>query len=76
MVDKQTDIVIYKQKGKAPTLEVRVAEDTVWLSQRQMSELFDKNVMTINEHIRNIYSERELSKKATIRKSLIVQQEG
>ena len=51
-------------------------KDIVWLSQRQMAELFDKNVMTVNEHIKNIYRARELDEPATQRKYLIVQNEG
>ncbi len=50
--------------------------DTVWLSQRQMAELFAKDVRTVNEHIKNIYKEEELSEKPTIRNFRIVQKEG
>jgi prophage maintenance system killer protein len=57
-------------------LTVSLDTDTVWLSQRQMADLFDKDVRTINEHIKNIYAEQELSQDPTIRKSRIVQQEG
>lgn len=42
--------------------------ETVWLSQEQMSELFDKSSKTINEHIINIYKEWELEKEATMKK--------
>jgi prophage maintenance system killer protein len=64
-------IVLY-QKG----LEVQLCDDTVWLTQKQMSDLFQKDVRTINEHIGNLYKEKELQKKPTIRKSRIVQKEG
>jgi hypothetical protein len=57
-------------------LEVRLEQDTVWLTQKQMAELFQKDVRTINEHVTNIYEERELTKKPTIRKFRIVQKEG
>jgi prophage maintenance system killer protein len=57
-------------------LTVSLDTDTVWLSQRQMADLFDKDVRTINEHIKNIYVEQELNQDPTIRKSRIVQQEG
>ncbi len=70
------DIIIYQPENKLPALEVRLEEETVWLTQKQMSELFKKNIMTINEHIKNIYTEGELQTSATIRKSLIVQKEG
>jgi hypothetical protein len=64
-------VILYGNK-----LEVRLEQDTVWLTQKQMAELFQKDVRTINEHVTNIYEERELTKKPTIRKFRIVQKEG
>jgi death-on-curing family protein len=64
-------IVLYKNR-----LEVRLEEETVWLTQKQMAELFNKGIATINEHIKNIYKERELKEKSTIRNFRIVQKEG
>ena len=55
---------------------MRLEDETVWLTQRQMAELFDKSVKTINEHVQNVYAEGELQPAATIRKSRIVQHEG
>jgi len=55
---------------------VRLQEETVWLSQKQLAELFQKDVRTINEHIKNIYEEGELQSGGTIRKFRIVQKEG
>jgi len=69
------EIVIYKSK-EGPKLEVRLEEETVWLTQKQMALLYDKGVSTINEHIKNIYKEGELEEKSTIRKFRIVQNEG
>lgn len=69
-------IVIYKPKSGAVRLRVKLEQETIWLSQKQMAELFDKTVPTINEHIKNIYQEGELNKVATIRKFRIVQVEG
>jgi hypothetical protein len=57
-------------------LSARFAEESVWLSQRQMAELFQKDVRTINEHLQNVYKEGELERGATIRKYQIVQTEG
>jgi prophage maintenance system killer protein len=71
-----SEIEIYKTKEGKAQIEVKFEDDTVWLSQKQLAVLFAKNVMTINEHIRNIYKEKEIDKKSTIRKSLIVQKEG
>lgn len=64
-------VILYKNK-----LEVRLAEDTVWLTQKQMSILFDKDVDTIGLHLRNIYKESELKESATTEESSVVQREG
>lgn len=70
------EIQIYQSTDNQTRVEVKFEEETVWLSQRQLADLFDKNIMTINEHIKNIYQEGELDENPTIRKSLIVQKEG
>jgi hypothetical protein len=57
-------------------VEVRLAGETVWLSQAQMAELFGKDVRTVNEHIVNLYDEAELEQAATIRNFRMVRQEG
>jgi len=72
---KKGEIVIYKSR-KGPILDVRLEEETVWLTQKQMALLFDKGIPTINEHIKNVYKEGELEEEATIRKFRIVQNEG
>ena len=76
MKNKQTDIAIYKPKGKAPALEVHLTEDTVWLTQRQMAELFQTNPQNITMHLRNIFNEGELEEPATCKDFLQVQTEG
>ena len=70
------EIVIYRTKDGKAVLDVNLQEETVWLSQVQMSELFEKDRRTISEHINNIFKEKELSKNRTIRKFRIVRQEG
>jgi hypothetical protein len=55
---------------------VRLENETVWLTQKQMAELFQKDVRTINEHIQNVFEEGELQRGATIREFRIVQLEG
>ena len=55
-------IVLYK-KG----VEVRLEKETVWLAQKEMATLFNKNIRTVNEHIQNIFKKKELSKKSVIR---------
>lgn len=69
-------IVIYKDSNNAPAISIRLENETLWLTQRQIAELFGVSVPTINEHIKNIFSEGELDKDSTIRKILIVQNEG
>lgn len=72
----QNPIAIYQSEDGNIRIEVQLEQDSVWLSQRQLSTLFDKDVRTINEHIRNILAEQKLEAGATIRKLRIVQQEG
>ena len=73
---EENKIIIYTIEDGKEKFEVNLKEETVWLSQRQMAELFEKDVRTINEHIGNIYKEKELDKSSTIRKIRIVQKEG
>ena len=70
------NIVIYQTQDGQTDIDVRLENDTVWLSQKQMATLFEKDVRTINEHINNVFSEGELEKDSTIRKFRIVQTEG
>ena len=72
----RSEILIYQTEDGRTRFGVRLEDETVWLSQKLMAELFQKDVRTINEHIKNIYSEGELEPKATIRKFRIVQTEG
>lgn len=69
-------IIIYKQKDNTPVIDVRLDEDTVWLNQKLMSELFDKDTDNIGLHIRNIIKEGELDEKATTEYFSVVQKEG
>ncbi|MCK9161496.1 MAG: hypothetical protein ACOX39_09265 [Arcobacteraceae bacterium] len=57
-------------------LTVSVGNETIWLSQKQISNLFDKDIRTINDHIKAIYKDEELEENSTIRKFRIVQKEG
>ncbi len=67
-MDNFGNIVIYQTEDGLTKLDVRMEEDTVWLTQEQMAELFQKSVSTINEHVNNIYKEGELCKNDTMRK--------
>lgn len=68
MKNPEPQIVIYKTGDGQTNLRVKIEDETVWLTQDQMSELFDKSKSTINEHIQNIFEENELSEKQTMRK--------
>lgn len=67
-------ILIYKDGGL--NLQVRLDGQTVWLTQKLIAELFEVSVPTVNEHLANIYDEKELDPTPTIRKFRIVQTEG
>jgi hypothetical protein len=73
---RDSQILIYQSDSGETRLEVRLQDETVWLTQKLMSELFQKDVRTINEHIKNVYEEGELGPESTIRKFRIVQTEG
>ena len=62
------EVVLYQTTQDKPALQVRLNSESVWLSQQQMAELFGKAKSTINEHIRNIYEEKELVEQDTLRK--------
>jgi len=69
-----SDIVIYENGEVA--LTATVENETVWLSQKQMAELFGKNIRTINEHVNNLFKEGELEKEAVIRNFRITASDG
>ncbi|MDA7705470.1 virulence RhuM family protein [Rickettsiales bacterium] len=72
----QKDIIIYSSNDGKISFNVNVFNETIWLTQKQMAELFDKSVKTVSEHINNIFEERELEVNSTIRNFRIVQKEG
>ena len=71
-----SQIIIYQSKSGQTKIEVRLQDETVWLTQKMMAELFQVGVNTINYHIKEIYKEGELTPDPTIRKFRIVQKEG
>ncbi len=72
----QSNILIYQSEDGQTRIDVQLIDETVWLTQKLMAELFQVKIPTINEHIKNIYSEGELIQEATVRKFRIVQKEG
>ena len=73
---EESEIKIYKTPDGKTSIEVKLEKDTVWLSQKQMAELFDKDSDTIGLHLRNIYKSGELDKNSTAEKYSVVQKEG
>jgi hypothetical protein len=63
-----SEIIIYQTPEGNIRLDVRLEDDTVWLTQAHLCDLFDKNKRTISEHIRNIFSEKELNEHSVVRK--------
>jgi len=63
-----SDFLLYRAEDGDTHIQVCFSGQTVWLTQKQMAELFQKDVRTINEHIQNIFDEGELLPEAVIRK--------
>lgn len=71
-----SELILYTTEDGGVSVRLRAEDGTVWLSQIDMAELFQTTVPNINQHIKGIYSEGELSSEATIKNYLIVRQEG
>lgn len=72
----QSSLLLYETADGQARIEVQLTDETVWLSQKLMSELFQKDVRTINKHIQNIYAEGELKPDSTIRQFRMHNAEG
>lgn len=75
-MNQELDFLIYREPDGDVKIRATVAGDTLWLTQKAISELFDVGVPAISKHLENIYTEGELTKSATISKMEIVQDEG
>lgn len=71
-----SEIILYQTDDQQTRLEVRLQDETVWLTQKQMAELFQKDVRTISEHIQNAFEERELTQDSVVRKLRITASDG
>ncbi len=76
MEENKSQIIIYQTENGETKLDVRFQDETVWLTQKLMAELFQTSVPNINMHLKNIFEEGELEENRTIKEFLIVQQEG
>jgi hypothetical protein len=70
------EILLYQTEDGRTRVECRFQDETIWLSQAMMAELYQKDVRTINDHLQNIYEEGELDRGTTIREYRIVRREG
>ena len=71
-----SQIIIYQTEGGQTKIEVRLEDETVWLTQKLMAELFQTTIPNVNMHLKSIFEEGELNEQATIKDFLIVQKEG
>lgn len=80
MIDKldnnHGEIILYQTPDSLTVLDVRLKNETIWLTQKQMAELFDCTSDNISLHLKNIYNERELIEQATAEEFPVVQIEG
>ena len=70
------EFLVYQTEDGQVKLEIRLQNETVWLTQQMIAELLQTTAHNISMHIRNVYVERELTPEATIKKCLTVSQEG
>ena len=75
-MDKQFEFLMYKSAEEDVSVNALIKDETIWLTQKSMAELFDVDVPAISKHLSNIYTDGELLKDSTISKMEIVQQEG
>ena len=70
------EFLIFEKQAHADSIEVRYEDGTLWLTQKMMANLFDVSVPTINEHLKNVFSERELDEPSVIRNFRITASDG
>ena len=75
-MNKEFEFLLYKAEQENISVNALVKDETIWLTQKAMAELFDVNVPAISKHLQNIFDEGELQKDSTVSKMEIVQQEG
>ncbi len=75
-METNSQIIIYQTEDWQTKFDVRLENETVWLTQKYMAELFQTSVPNINIHLKSIFEDQELLEEATIKDFLIVQKEG
>ncbi|MDR7192002.1 hypothetical protein J2W68_000710 [Luteimonas terrae] len=71
-----SELILYRTEDSRTRIQVRLESGSVWLTQAQMSELYEVTIKTVSEHLQNIYAEGELEPERTIRNLRVVQIEG
>ncbi len=71
-----SDLILYTSEDGKSRIQLRAKDQTVWLSQREMAELFDVSTDNVGLHLKNLYEDNELSREATTEESSVVQNEG
>ena len=71
-----SEILIYQTPDGKTKIDVRAEDETVWLNQNQLAELFQTSRQNISLHVRNVYEEGELPERGTVKEYLTVQKEG
>ena len=75
-MEEKNNIIIYQLDDGKTKIDVKLEDETVWLSQQQMADLYDTTKQNISSHIKNIFDEEELSENSTVKEFLTVQKEG
>ena len=75
-MNNEFQFLIYRSAEEDVSVNAVIKDETIWLTQKAMAELFDVNVPAISKHLQNIFDEGELEKNSTVSKMEIVQQEG
>ena len=70
------EVVVYGAPDGAVRVDVRLDRETVWLTQRQMAEVFDTTSRNVSMHLRNVFSSQELDERTTTKDFLVVRSEG
>jgi len=73
---EENNIIIYQDENEVTRVSVRFADEDLWLTQSQLSEIYDTTQQNVALHIKNIYNDGELDQKRTYKKFLLVRQEG
>lgn len=74
--DKQMEMVLYHSDEGDVSVDAYIKDESIWITQKAMAELFGVNVPDISKHLSNIYDEGELERESTVSKMEIVQKEG